>query len=51
VDASIQFKEQAADPWNEELEQSREILRNFSGNPAGDRPGRAYCVAKGYCKT
>ena len=29
MDASIQFKEQAADSWNEELEQSREILRNF----------------------
>ena len=29
MNASIPFEEQAADPWNEELEQSREILRNF----------------------
>jgi hypothetical protein len=38
VDASIQFEEQAADPWNEELEQSREILKNFLETlPKADR--------------
>ncbi|PTQ76944.1 hypothetical protein C8R21_1595 [Nitrosospira multiformis] len=29
MDGSIQFEEHAPDLWNEELEQSREILKNF----------------------
>lgn len=29
MDASTPFEEHAADPWNKELERSREILRNF----------------------
>lgn len=29
MDARTQFEEHMADPWNEELERSRKILKNF----------------------